>query len=84
MSFVNEQHLGIVDTWRLHHYNWPIQRLFAGRAVRHLERAHAMKDLLATGRWDVVRADPHPKADGHLSDHVYDVYGRPVATPPTA
>jgi hypothetical protein len=82
MSVAAEQHLGVVDTWDLQHFNWPIQRLFAPHAVQHLELARAMNDLLATGRWDVVRAQPHHEPGGHLSDHLFDLYGRPASTAP--
>ena len=84
MSFAAEQHIGLVDTWKLRHYNWPIQRMFARHAVYELELAHAMDDVLATGRWDIVRAEPHHEPDGHQSDHLYDLYGRPARTAPSA
>jgi hypothetical protein len=32
---------------------------------------------LSTQRWDTVRAIPHLEADGHPSEHVYDIFGHP-------
>jgi hypothetical protein len=84
MSFASEQHLGVVDTWRKLHFNWPIQRLLARRAGRRPELAYAMNEVLATGRWDLVRAQPHRQFDGRPSDHLYDLYARPAGTPPSA
>jgi hypothetical protein len=72
----SEERIGTVDVWQLHHYRAPIQRIFARHAVHHLELNHYLGELLATKRWDVVRATPHPSDDGSLSDHVYDIYGR--------
>jgi hypothetical protein len=72
----SEQCIGTVDVWQLHHYRAPIQRIFARHAVYHLELDHYLGELLATKRWDVVRAAPHPSDDGSPSDHVYDIFGR--------
>jgi hypothetical protein len=69
--------IGTVNVWRLRHFRWPILRIFARDSVHHLELAHYMNDLLKTGSWDMVRVAPHRGDDGRLSDHLYDVYGRP-------
>jgi hypothetical protein len=71
-----EEPIGTVDVWRLRHYRAPIQRIFARHAIYHLELDHYLSELLATKRWDVVRAAPHPSDDGSLSDHIYDIFGR--------
>jgi hypothetical protein len=71
-----EQYIGTIDVWQLHHYRAPIQRIFARQAIRHLELDYYMRELLATKRWSVVRATPHPNGDGQVSDHVYDLFGR--------
>jgi hypothetical protein len=71
-----EECIGTVNVWDLHHFSAPIQRIFARRSIDRLELQHYVSALLATHRWDVVRAVPHSEADGHLSDHVYDLFGR--------
>jgi hypothetical protein len=76
MIGTTEQHIGTVDIWDLHHFNAPIQRLFARHAIDRLELNHYLRDLLATRRWDVVRVVPHLDDDGRVSDHLYDLYGQ--------
>jgi hypothetical protein len=71
-----EERIGTVDVWRLHHFKAPIQRIFARRAIDHLELDHYLRGLLATRRWDVIRAVPHREGAGPASDHVYDLFGR--------
>jgi hypothetical protein len=71
-----EEPIGTVDVWELHHFKAPIQRMFARHAIERLELEHYLRDLLATRRWDVVRAVPHSEGDGQASDHIYDVYGQ--------
>jgi hypothetical protein len=73
-----EELIGTVNVWDLRRFCWPILRIFARRVVDDLELGRYLKDLLATGRWDEVRVVPHRNADGSLSDHVFDTYGRPV------
>lgn len=72
----SEERIGTVDVWLLHHYRAPIQRIFARHAIDHQELDHYLGELLATKRWDIVRAAPHPCDDGSLSDHIYDIFGR--------
>jgi hypothetical protein len=76
MAVLNEERIGRVDVWDLHHFRAPIQRIVARRAIDRLELTSYVHGLLATGRWDVVRTVPHIDADGRRSDHVYDLYGR--------
>jgi hypothetical protein len=76
MPASTEEQIGTVNVWELHHYRAPIQRIFARHSIDQLELDHYLRDLLATRRWDVVRAVPHLEADGHPSDHVYDLYGQ--------
>jgi len=71
-----EQRIGTVDTWELRHYRWPIQRLFARHAVDQIELERYVRELLSTGRWELVRVVPASEADGRRSDHVYEMYGR--------
>jgi hypothetical protein len=77
MSVAEEVYIGSVDIWRLHHFNWPFQRVVARHAVDHLELTRYMQDLLSTRRWDSVRAIPHRGDDGSQSQHVYDIFGHP-------
>ena len=77
MSIAEEVRIGSVDVWELHQFKWPIVRLFARRAVDHLELTRHMRNLLSTQRWDRVRAIPHREADGRRSEHVYDIFGHP-------
>ena len=76
-----EERIGTVDVWQLHHFRAPIQRLVARRGIDQLELHHYLRDLLATRRWDVVRAVPQSEDDGHPSNHVFDVYGRSWSAP---
>jgi hypothetical protein len=76
-----EQFIGTVDTWKLRQFRWPILQLLSRRFVYEMELGRYMKGLLATGRWDEVRVVPHCQAGGRLSDHVFDVYGRPASKP---
>jgi hypothetical protein len=71
-----EERIGTINVWELHHFRAPIQRIFARRAIDRLELQHYVSALLATRRWDVVRAVPHSDGDGFPSDHVYDLFGR--------
>jgi hypothetical protein len=72
----SDERIGTVNVWELHHFRAPIQRIVARRAIDRLELDHYLRELLATRRWDVVRAVPRCEDDGHPSDHVYEVYGR--------
>jgi hypothetical protein len=76
-----EERIGTVDIWQLHHFRVPIQRIFARHAIDRLELDHYLSDLLATQRWDVVRAVPHLDEEGRPSDHVFDLYGRSWGAP---
>jgi hypothetical protein len=77
MSVAEEVRIGSVDVWQLHRFKWPLVRVLARRAVDHLELTRYLRDLLSTQRWDTVRAIPHLEADGHPSEHVYDIFGHP-------
>jgi hypothetical protein len=77
VSDAQEEHIGSVNVWELHQFNWPILRVFARHSVDHLELARYLRGLLATGRWDLVRAIPVDTVDGHPSDHVFEIYGHP-------
>ena len=81
MSDATEEPIGTVDVWTLHHFRAPIQRIFARHAIYGLELDHYLRELLATRRWDVVRAVPHSGEDGLASNHVYDIYGRSLSRP---
>jgi hypothetical protein len=76
-----EERIGTVDVWRLHHFRAPIQRIVARHAIDRLELHRYLRDLLATRRWDVVRAVPQNEDDGQPSDHLYEVYGRTWSAP---
>jgi len=77
----SEERIGTVNVWELHHFKAPIQRIFARHAIDHLELNFYLRTLLATRRWDVVRAVPHHDGDGPASDHIYDLYGCSWRTP---
>ena len=81
MPDASEERIGTVNVWELHHFRAPIQRIFARSSIDRLELHHYLRDLLATRRWDVVRAVPHSEDDGHPSDHLYDLYGRSWSAP---
>ena len=77
MSVTEEMPIGSVDVWELHHFKWPIVRLFARRAVDRLELRRYRRVLLSTRRCDRVRAVPHREAGSRLSEHIYDFFGHP-------
>ena len=79
-----EERIGCIDTWLLHRFNWPIQRIFARHAVDQIELHRYAQELLRTGRWDAVRLVPVCDADGRPSDHQYTVYGHPRLKPSLA
>jgi hypothetical protein len=81
MAVLDEERIGTIDVWRLHHFKAPIQRIVARHAVDKLELNHYLHNLLATHRWDVVRAVPRVDAEGHPSEHVYDLFGRSWSAP---
>jgi hypothetical protein len=81
MPASGEERIGTVNVWELHHFRAPIQRIVARRAIDHLELDQYLRDLLASHRWDVVRAVPWVDDQGRPSDHVYEIYGRSWAAP---
>jgi hypothetical protein len=81
MVVLDEERIGTVDVWQLHHFKAPILRIVARRAIDRLELNHYLDELLATHRWDVVRAVPRVEDGGHPSEHVYDLFGHSWSVP---
>src|SRR5207248_4258773 len=87
MSQLSEQFLGAIDVRELHELHWPIMRLLARSFVERLELQRYKRHLLASGRWNRVRAVPHRDRSAAVSPYLFDLYGVPVpqagaATPP--
>ena len=76
MVLASEEHIGMVNIWELHHFKSPIMRVLAPHSVDHLELEHFTQGLLKAGRWSLIRVVPHCDAEGHPSDHLYDLYGQ--------
>jgi hypothetical protein len=74
-SISRDRYLGQVDVRDLSHYQWPIIRAVAGRFVDRLELRQHQRQLLKSGRWKAIRAEPHRDEAGQLSPHVFDLYG---------
>jgi hypothetical protein len=70
-----EEFIGTVDVWALRHTRWPLMNMLARRFVDTRELCAYERDLLASGRWAVVRTEPHVGDAGAASTHVFDVYG---------
>ena len=74
-----EEFIGTVDVWALRHVRWPFMNMLASHFVDTRELCAYERDLLASGRWAVVRTQPHVGDAGATSTHVFDVYGIPAA-----
>jgi hypothetical protein len=74
-----EEFIGTVDVWALRQVRWPIMNMFSRRFVERRELCAYERDLLSSGRWEVVRTEPHIGDGGATSTHIFDVYGVPVA-----
>ena len=87
MAQPTEHFLGTVDVRELHQLHWPILRLLTRSFVERLELQRYKRHLLASGRWDRIRAVPHRSGSGQTSPHLFDLYGVPapqagMVTPP--
>ena len=80
-STSRDEYLGQVDVRDLSHYRWPIIRAVASRFVDHLELRQYQRQLLSSGKWKVVRAEPHRDEAGVMSMHVFDLYASPAPDP---
>jgi hypothetical protein len=78
MSQQTEQFLGTVDVRDLHEFDWPILRLLTPSFVERLELQCHKRRLLASERWDRIRAVPYRNADGKVSSHTFELYGVPA------
>lgn len=78
MSRNDEQFVETVDVRELRQLRWPIIRLFASRFVDGLELQLRKRQLLATARWNMIRAVPQREPSGQASTHVFDLYGTPA------
>jgi hypothetical protein len=74
-----EEFIGTVDVWALRNTRWPFMNMLARRFVDARELCAYERDLLASGRWTVVRTQPHVGDAGAPSTHVFDVYGVPAS-----
>jgi hypothetical protein len=81
MSQNEEQFVETVDVRDLNQVRWPVIRFFASRYVDRLELQRRKRQLLATGRWEVIRAVPQREASGEASTQVFDLYGTPASSP---
>ena len=79
MSQQTEDHLAAIDVRHLHEFDWPITRLLARPFVERLELQRYKRQLLASGRWERIRAVPHRDGSGEVSPHVFDLYGVPAS-----
>ena len=73
-----EHFIETVDRRHLHELDWPIVRLLARSFVERLELQRYKRHLVASGRWDRIRAVPHRDGSGGVSPHVFDLYGLPA------
>jgi hypothetical protein len=80
-SASRDEYLGQVDVHDLSHYRWPIIRAVAGRFVDRLELRQYQQQLLNSGKWQAIRAEPHRDEAGVLSSHVFDLYVSPTWDP---
>ena len=78
MAQLTEHFLGTVDVRALHELHWPILRLLARSFVERLELRRHKRHLLASGRWDRIRAVPHRDSSGKVTPHLFDLYGVPA------
>jgi len=75
---VPEEFIGTIDVWALRHVRWPLMNMLARKFVDTRELCAYERDLLASGRWAVVRTEPHIGDAGTASTHLFDVYGVPA------
>jgi len=80
-STSRDEYLGQVDVRHLSHYKWPIMRAVASRFVDRLELRHHQRQLLSSGKWRVIRAEPHRDEAGIASMDVFDLYASPASDP---
>ena len=80
MSQNEEQYVETADVRQLRQVHWPIIRLFASHFVDQLELQLRKRQLLATGRWTVIRSVPQRELSGGASTHVFDLYGRAASS----
>lgn len=65
--------IGTVDVRALDSLRWgPLRQLFPG-FVEELELGRFLKQLLAKTKCTAVKIEPQRDAQGHPSDHVFDV-----------
>jgi hypothetical protein len=76
MALATQERIGMVNVWELHHFKAPLMRVLARHEIDRLELGHYLAGLLATGRWELVKVAPHRDANGHPSDHIFEVYGQ--------
>jgi hypothetical protein len=79
ISPADEEFIATISAWELRGNRWPILGLFASHFVDEIELGRYVKRLLRSGEWEVIRLVPH-RQDEDLSDHIFDVYGRPAGS----
>jgi hypothetical protein len=87
MSQGAEEFIETVDIRQLHERDSQILRLFAVSFLDRLAFGRYQRRLLATGRWERLRAEPRRDGESGASS-VFDLYGTPFlpgsgATPRT-
>ena len=74
-STTRAEYLGQVDVRNLNHYRWPLIRAVASAFVDRMELLRHQRQLLRSGDWKVIRAEPVRDEAGVASTHVFDLYG---------
>ena len=64
-----------VDICQLNRLRWPFMRLLSHEFVEQQERGRYERELLASGRWSMVRTVPHVGDGARVQPHLFDVYG---------
>jgi hypothetical protein len=81
MSQNEEQFVETVDVRDVKQLRSPIIRFFASRFADQLTLELRKRQLLATGRWKLIRAVPRSEGSEEASTQVFDLYGTPASSP---
>ena len=76
-DWTQAQFIETVDVCQLNRLRWPFMRLLTHAFVEEQELRRYEGELLASGRWALVRTVPHidDGAAPHPQAHMFDVYG---------
>ena len=78
MSQTTEEFIETVDARHLQEHDWLIVRLLAGSFLDRLALARYRRRLLASGRWERLRAERRRDAQEGAAPTVFDLYGTPA------